>query len=91
MLQLSYIFDNWLYLHLNSLLNMNQGVPTPPPLFCKNRKSIKQKKLNKNNGAENSPPPPPPLKNLQRGPWLEYEYFTSHKQFESRLYYPCSF
>ena len=88
MLQLSYIFDNWLYLHLNSLLNMNQGVP--PHLFAKIENKLNKENLNKNNGAENSPPPPP-LKNLQRGPWLEYEYFTSHKQFESRLYYPCSF
>ena len=43
MLQLFYIFDNWLYLHLNSLLNMNQGVPPPPHFFAKIENKLNKK------------------------------------------------
>ena len=42
MLQLFYIFDNWLYLHLNSLLNMNQGVP-PPHFFAEIENKLNKK------------------------------------------------
>ena len=43
MLQLFYIFDNWLYLHLNSLLNMNQGVLPPPHFFAKIENKLNKK------------------------------------------------